>query len=180
LWHDLRHWLSRSWWFSQAVLALIVEKRVRRTQRLDEGAPGSQAQRTTFGCVNPQDPEGEEKMGDDKKKDQIVIKSFIGDEHEGKHLVDCYFVPKSQDTFDFFDKEHKEKKQDVRLGEPFSFDLDLHRYTLTLDPEPDKPGGYWGPWRTGADPAMAEGTYQAEAGGSGEEEEPNRASAGGY
>ena len=122
-------------------------------------------------------------MGDKKQKDPIVIKSFIGPEEEGKHLVDCYYMPKNNDdTYDFFDKEHKEKHKGVKIGEPFSFDLDLHHYTLTLDPDPDKPGGYWGPWSTTptSDPGMAEGTYQAEAGGSGEEEEPSAASAGGY
>lgn len=120
-------------------------------------------------------------MGDKKDPDPIVIKSYIGGD-EGRHLVECYFVPKNDNKYDFFDKEHKEKKRDVKIGEPFSFDLDLHHYTLTLDPDPDpaRPEGYSGTWSTGTEPGMAEGTYQAEAGGSGEEEDPHAASAGGY
>ena len=119
-------------------------------------------------------------MGDKKDPNSIVIKSFIGGP-QGRHLVDCYYVPKNNgDSYDFFDKEDKPKKENVKIGEEFSFDLDFQTYHLTLDPDPDKPNGYWGPWRTDSNPAMADGTYQAEAGGSGEEEEPNAASAGGY
>ena len=121
-------------------------------------------------------------MGDKKEKLTIVITSVSGPEEQGKHLVHCYYKPQSDDTYDFFDKEHKEKKKGVKIGEPFSFPLDLHVYTLTLDPEPDKPEGYWGSWstRSSKDPSNAEGTYQAEAGGAGEEEDPHAASAGGY
>jgi hypothetical protein len=128
-------------------------------------------------------PQKEKKnMGDKKNPNTIVIKSFIGPEEEGKHLLDCYYMPKPDDTYDFFDRDNKVKHRDIKLGESFEFELDLHRYILTLDTDPDKPGGYWGPWTTvpSTNPGQADGTYQAEAGGAGEEEEPNAASAGGY
>src|SRR5262249_47614009 len=151
-------------------------------ERLDEGAPGSQAQRTTFGCVNPQKPQKEKKNMGDKKKpnpNAIVIKSFIGGD-EGKHLLECYYMPKPDDTYDFFDKEHNVKRRDVELGVEFSFELDVHIYHLILNPDPDKPDNYWGPWWTGTQRSLADGSYQAEAGGTGEEGDPHAASAGAY
>lgn len=73
------------------------------------------------------------------------------------------------------------KGRDLRVGSDFSVHTD------------EKPGITWYPtlnsdanevltgnWFDGRDPSEADGTYQAQAGGSGAEEDASAASAGGY
>ena len=118
-------------------------------------------------------------MGDLKQK-EIVIKSATG---EGEKLVDCYYTPKPENTFNFHDKDDKVKRRDITLGSEFSVVLDEYPDTvwhLTFDPDQDHPNRFGGTWRTGNEPGMADGTYQAEASGGGEEEDTSAASAGGY
>ncbi|HEV8430406.1 MAG TPA: hypothetical protein VGQ41_21055 [Pyrinomonadaceae bacterium] len=116
-------------------------------------------------------------MGDDDKK--IPIGSFTGGE-DGQNLIGCYFKPKPDDTYNFHDKDDKVKARDIHVGSEFTFELDEVpgvTWHLTLGSNADEV--LKGNWWDGRDPSLADGSYQAEAGGSGEEEEPNAASAGG-
>ena len=119
-------------------------------------------------------------MGDNNPN-QIPIKTVSSEDADV--LLECYFDPKPNGDFNFHYKD-KVKKRDITLGKEFSFVLDQFPDTLwhlVLQQDPDDPKMYGGTWRTGIAPGgkgMAEGTYQAEAGGAGEEEEPSAASAG--
>ena len=120
-------------------------------------------------------------MGDIKQQEIVIKRTSEG----GEDLVECFYMPKPNDKFNFHDKDKNVKKRDITLGKEFSVVLDeapetVWHLTLSQNPEDPDPNQYEGTWRTGIDPGMAEGTYQAEAGGSGEEEEPNAASAGTY
>ena len=107
---------------------------------------------------------------------RIPIKSFTGNE-EGQNLVNCYFKQKPDGTYNFHDKDDKVKAQEITVGRAFRFELDEKPgvfWTLTLGSDADEI--LCGNWNDKDDPSLADGTYQAEAGGSGEEE-PNSASA---
>jgi hypothetical protein len=110
--------------------------------------------------------------------DKIKIKEVSSSAAEP--LLQCYFKPKDDGTFNFHDKDDRLKRRDVTLGSEFSFVLDEVPgiWHLVLDQPTADPTVYGGIWKTGPehDPSLADGTYQAEAGGSGEEE-PNAASA---
>ena len=114
----------------------------------------------------------------DDVSDKIKIKevsSTVADP-----LLQCYFKAKEGGTYNFHDKDDRLKKRDVTLGTEFSFVLDEVPgiWHLVLDQPTADPNVYGGIWKTGSehDPTLADGTYQAEAGGSGEEE-PNAATA---
>ncbi len=118
---------------------------------------------------------------DDRTEKRIVIESFTGGE-DGHKLLGCYFVQHGDsDTYSFFGKDDKMKVPDVRVGSEFQFKLDDSpdiNWTLTLA-EVDQTLArkkMRGGWNDSRDPNQADGTYQAEAGGSGEEE-PNAAGA---
>jgi len=116
----------------------------------------------------------------DKNDQNIKIHNVIGG-LSGKALIDCYFV-RQGNKFSFYDKDGTEKASDIKIGEDFSFPLDrvpdvIWTLSITNPVGPDK---LLGRWRDSSDPALAEGSYQAEAGGSGDPEEPNAASAGSY
>ena len=118
-------------------------------------------------------------MGDESDK-KIVIEAFTGGA-DGHNLLGCYFKPKNDGKFNFHDKGNHVKGRDLRVGSVFSFTLE------------EKPGTTWhlslnsdanevltGNWSDGRDTTEADGTYQAEAGGSGAEEDASSASSGGY
>ena len=118
---------------------------------------------------------------DDRTEKRIVIESFTGGE-DGHQLLGCYFVQHGDsDSYSFYGKDEKLKAPDVRVGSEFQFTLDDSPgidWTLTLaevDQTPDRKKMRGG-WNDSRDPALADGTYQAEAGGAGEEE-PNASSA---
>ena len=110
--------------------------------------------------------------------DKIKIKEVSSPEADP--LLQCYFKPKQDGTYNFHDKDDRLKRRDITLGSEFSFVLDEVPgvWHLVLDNDPADPNLYVGSWKTGTehDPSLADGTYQAEAGGAGEEE-PNAASA---
>ena len=115
---------------------------------------------------------------EDRTENRIVIESVTPD--SGAQLLKCYFKQHG-DTYTFYDKDEKAKAHNLSVGSEFQFTLDEDpnvNWTLTLtevDQTPDRKKMRGG-WHDSKDPAMADGTYQAEAGGSGEEE-PNASSA---
>ncbi len=118
-------------------------------------------------------------MGDDADK-KIFIKNVTGDDI-GQLLVGCYFKLKPNGTYTFHDKNDAVKGRDITVDSDFNFRLDEHlaiEWHLDLNSDADEI--LKGNWRDGKDPSMADGEYQAQAGGSGEEGEINAASAGGY
>jgi hypothetical protein len=117
-------------------------------------------------------------MGDISEK-RILIKSTSGGEI-GELLHHCYFKLKPDGTYTFHDKDDHVKARKVTVGGPgFSFRLDENpaiEWHLTLNSDASEQLD--GSWRNGQDPAMADGEYQAQAGGSEEEEDASAASAG--
>jgi len=119
-------------------------------------------------------------MGEEVKDKIYTIEHVFGGDI-GQDLVGCYFKLKEDGKFTFHDKDKNPKAHDLGVPSSFSFRLDENpgidwHLTLTEDTGKMLTGG----WQDGPDPANADGEYQAQAGGSGEEEEPNAASAGGY
>jgi hypothetical protein len=122
----------------------------------------------------------EKKMPDN---DNDKIRIYEVNKPEGHELLLCYFKPKPDGTYNFHDHGHKVKAEDVTLDHPFHFRFDKDPATLwTLvvtsivdDPMGEKLGGGWSK-SNDQNPALEDGTFQAQAGGSGEEE-PNAASA---
>ena len=86
---------------------------------------------------------------------------------KGDHLKDCYFVQTSDGTFDFHDKNGHRVHQNIPLGSSFEFNFpgDSKTWMLTLGEVLHVEGS----WKDG--PGDAEGSYQAQAGGSGAGEE---------
>lgn len=118
-------------------------------------------------------------MGDDNDKTYTIDTVFGGD--IGKDLIGCYFKLKPGGKYNFHDKDKNVKAHDLEIGSQFSFRLDENPaidWHLTLAGEEGQM--LTGGWQNGPDPALADGEYQAQAGGSGEEEPTNAASAGGY
>ena len=118
-------------------------------------------------------------MGEIKDK-QILIHAVIGGE-SGKALKECYFI-RHGNTYTFFDKDGNEKAGDIKVGEDFSFTLDGMpdvNWTLSIT-NPEGPAKLSGKWKDSTNPIEADGEYQAQAGGTGEEEDTSAASAGGY
>ena len=120
----------------------------------------------------------------DKNDKNIYIHNVIGGE-SGKALIDCYFV-RQGNRYTFYDSDDTEKASDIKIGEEFSFHLDrVPDVTWTLSiTNPVGPDKLLGKWNDSSDPAQVDGEYQAQAGGTGEEEgeegDTNAASAGGY
>jgi hypothetical protein len=117
-------------------------------------------------------------MGDESDK-KLVIDAFTGAAY-GHHLLGCYFKVKNDGKFTFHDKDDHVKGRDIRVGSDFSFTLDEDpgvTWRLTLNSDANEV--LTGNWSDGRDPSEADGTYQAEAGGSGAEEDASAASAGG-
>lgn len=118
-------------------------------------------------------------MGDIQDKN-ILIHDVIGGE-SGQALIDCYFV-RHGNTYTFYDSDGTEKATDIHVGKDFSFTLDRVpdiNWTLSIT-NPVGPDKLLGKWNDSKDPALADGSYQAEAGGTGEEGDANAATAGGY
>ena len=120
----------------------------------------------------------------DPKDTPIYIHEIIGGD-SGKALIDCWFI-RHGNTYSFYDKDGTEKASDVKVGESFPFTLDGMPdvdWTLAIT-NPVGPDKLRGTWTNTVDPTLADGEYQAQAGGTGEEEgedeDTNAASAGGY
>lgn len=116
-------------------------------------------------------------MHDDKDDKKFYIDEVFGEEI-GQLLKGCYYKLKNNGTYTFHDKDHTEKGRDITVPSEFKFKMDGIDWTLTLNSNADEilKGGWW----DGKDPANADGEYQAQAGGTGEEGDTNAASAGGY
>lgn len=120
-------------------------------------------------------------MGEKQDKN-IVINDIVGGD-SGQLLMGCYFT-RHGNTYNFYDSDGNEKGTDIKVNDPFHFKLDGHPeidWTLAIT-NPVGPDKLLGSWTDNVDPTLADGSYQAEAGGTGEEEEgdANAASAGGY
>jgi len=119
-------------------------------------------------------------MGDTKDK-QIVIHEISSGGESGQALIDCYYI-RHGNIYTFYDKDGTEKAGDIKVGEDFWFTLDeLPHVNWTLSiTNPEGPDKLAGKWNNSVDPSLADGSYQAQAGGSGEEGDANAASVGGY
>ena len=107
------------------------------------------------------------------KKNEIKIISASGDAEST--LVDCYYMPKPDGEFNFHYKDGKVKRRDIQLDQEFSFVLEEapeKLWHLVLHHDPADPSVYWGNWRTGVvqGRSLEDGTYQAQAGGTFEED----------
>ncbi len=119
-------------------------------------------------------------MGDIKDK-QIVIKQILSGGVSGEALKGCWFI-RQGNIYTFYDHDGVEKAGDIKVGEDFSFVLDEApgvNWTLSIT-NPEGPDKLTGNWKDSSDPTLADGSYQAEAGGSGEEGDADAASAAGY
>jgi len=119
-------------------------------------------------------------MGDTKDK-EIVINRITSGGLSGEALKGCYYMGQGN-NYTFYDKDGNEKAGNIKVGKPFSFILDeLQHVNWTLSiTNPTGPDKLLGSWSNNVDPSLADGSYQAEAGGSGEEGDANAASAAGY
>ena len=119
-------------------------------------------------------------MGETTDK-QIFIHKIFGGE-SGQALIECYFI-RHGNTYTFYDKDGNEKAGDIKIDEDFRFTLDELpdvNWTLSIT-NPEGPDKLSGTWNDSTNPTEADGEYQAQAGGTGaEEEDTNAASAGGY
>lgn len=122
-------------------------------------------------------------MEDDKDDKKLYIDEVIGGEI-GQLLIDCYFKLKPDGKYTFHEQNHAIKGHDIQVGSEFTFRLDqdpliLWHLTVTSNDGKVLKGNWW----DGKDASAADGEYQAQAGGTGEEgeeDESNAASAGGY
>lgn len=114
-------------------------------------------------------------------KDNIIIK-LVEPEGIGDDLKGCYYKPKNDGTFDFYDKDGKVKARNLTPGKSFSFDLDGVpgiEWTLTINTITElEVTGNWTDVPQGGEVGEPEGTYQGQAGGGFDAE--NAASASGY
>jgi hypothetical protein len=113
----------------------------------------------------------------------IIIDNFTGGE-SGKDLKGCYFkLKESKGTYDFHDKDDKEKCKDLTVGSGCSFVLDENphiTWRIVLTPPCSElvvNGGWSNTVRN--DVGEEGGTFQAQAGG-GLDAEASAASASGY
>lgn len=118
---------------------------------------------------------------DETQDKEIVIKEITSGGVSGEALKGCYFV-RHGNTYTFYDHDGIEKAGDIKVSEDFWFTLDdLPNVNWTLSiTNPEGPAKLTGKWSNNADPSLADGSYQAEAGGSGEEGDADAASAAGY
>ena len=96
---------------------------------------------------------------------------------EGHELVLCYFKRKAGGTYNFHNPEHVKKADDIEFNKAFSCKLHDDQqtiWTLTLSPVDGDPTGeqFQGTWSKSdnSDPSLEDGTYQAQAGGTMEED----------
>lgn len=120
-------------------------------------------------------------MGETKQDKQILIHTITSGGESGEALINCYFI-RHGNTYTFYDKDGNEKAGDIKVGEDFWFTLDeLPNVNWTLSiTNPEGPDKLTGKWNDSIDPSLADGSYQAQAGGSGEEGDTSAASASGY
>ena len=100
--------------------------------------------------------------------DRIPIDNVTGDP-DGHDLMGCYFKPKHDGDFNFHDKDEHIKARDLNVGSSFSFTLDGHPATtwhLTIvTASATEVTGNWKADKGKGDPSLADGGYQAQAGG---------------
>ena len=121
-------------------------------------------------------------MTNEDLKLHIIIDSFTGGA-SGADLKGCYFKLQGNGTYDFHDKDGKEKCKDLTIGTGCSFTLDefpdIH-WTITLIPPCSElvvNGGWSNNVRT--DVGEEGGTFQGQAGGN-TDADASAASASGY
>ena len=114
-------------------------------------------------------------MADDSDNDKMRI--YEVNKPDGDELLLCYFKPKSNGTYTFHNPEHVKKADDITFDKPFTCKLHDDQpteWTLTLEPDSTDPIGkkYRGTWSKSNDndPTLEDGTYQAQAGGTLEED----------
>lgn len=109
-------------------------------------------------------------MADTSTDKKIVVDSFTGG-NDGNDLIDCYFKPKNDGTYEFKDKTDHTKCSDISLNSGCSFTLDSLEWTLTLTP-PCTETEVNGSWiAVGPDNTQEGGTFQAQDGGGAREVE---------
>lgn len=100
--------------------------------------------------------------------EKIIIDS-VAPEGIGDDLKGCYYKPRNDGAFDFFDRDGKRKAGDLKPGSTFSFSLDELpdlEWTLTVNAIDDvKVNGGWSDRRKDGEVGEPEGTYQGQAGG---------------
>ena len=98
-----------------------------------------------------------------------IIIDKVAPEGIGDELKGCYFKPRNDGTFDFFDKDGKIKARDVTEGGTFCFDLDgLPGVEWTLKVNAITAlnvDGNWTDKPNVENVGEPEGTYQGQAGG---------------
>ena len=109
----------------------------------------------------------------DMDNDRITIHEV--NSPEAHELVKCYFKPKSGGTYNFHNPEHVKKAEDITFDKSFSCKLhddQSTEWTLTLEPDGTDPEKFHGTWSKSNDndPTLEDGTYQAQAGGTFEED----------
>jgi len=110
-------------------------------------------------------------------KDNDKMRIIEVNKPDGDELLLCYFKPKNNGTYTFHNPEHVKKADDITFGKPFTCKLHVDQptmWTLTLEPDGSDPIGekYKGTWSKSNDndPSLEDGTYQAQAGGTFEED----------
>jgi hypothetical protein len=97
---------------------------------------------------------------------KIPIDSITGDPH-GNDLMGCFFMQKHDGDFNFHDKDDHTKARNLNVGSTFSFRLDEYpdvEWTLTIATA--SATEVTGSWKTDKqEPSLADGGYQAQAGG---------------
>lgn len=108
----------------------------------------------------------------DTSDNKIVVDSFTGGS-DGDDLIDCYFKVKNDGTYDFKDKYDHTKCTGLSVNSSCSFQLGGLDWTITLT-APCSDTEVNGDWTAKGPSFGAEqegGTFQAQAGGGGVEEE---------
>lgn len=98
-----------------------------------------------------------------------IIIDDVAPEGIGDELKGCYFKPRHDDTYDFYDSDGKLKKEDVTLNVPFSFDLDGVPgvdWSMTVKfIDKLRVDGNWTDKIKADEVGEPEGTFQGQAGG---------------
>lgn len=120
-------------------------------------------------------------MTNEVEKLNIIIDSFTGGA-SGADLKGCYFKLKGNGTYDFHDKDGKEKCKDLTIGSGCQFTLDEYpniHWSIALIP-PCSELVVNGEWSNDVrnDTGEEGGTFQGQAGGT--VEDASAASASGY
>ena len=107
-------------------------------------------------------------MDDDNDKKFVI---FSVSDPRADDLIGCYYKSKPENSYNFHGRDDKVKARDIKPDDKdFSFRLDDNPDILwTLNLSPDSGGILTGNWSDDRDPALEDGTYQAQAGGTAED-----------